>query len=131
MDYDIPKGLRYTSDNEWVLQGDDYTSIGVTDFAQQQLGDIVYVELPNPGDSISQGKAFGVVESVKAVSDLIAPISGTVLEINEILTERPELINESCYGDGWMLHIKPSDPSVIDSLLDATGYEKSVAEQES
>jgi glycine cleavage system H protein len=129
--YDIPEGLRYTSDNEWVLLEDDYATLGVTDFAQEQLGDIVYVELPAPGDSISEGEAFGVVESVKAVSDLLAPISGIVLEINEELSVRPELINESCYGDGWMLHIKPTNPSDVDSLLDATAYEKSVAEQES
>lgn len=131
MSYDIPEGLRYTSDNEWVLLEDDHTTLGVTDFAQEQLGDIVYVELPAPGDSISEGEAFGVVESVKAVSDLLAPISGIVLEINEELSTRPELINGSCYGDGWMLRIKPTDPSDINSLLDATAYEKSVAEQES
>ena len=131
MDYDIPESLRYTADNEWVLRDKDYVTIGVTDFAQEQLGDIVYVELPSPGDSIFAGKPFGVIESVKAVSDLLAPVSGSVLEINEDLSQRPELVNESCYGEGWMLHIKPADEGDMDSLLDAKAYEQSVAEQES
>ena len=130
MDYEIPDALRYTADNEWVRLDREHITLGVTDFAQVQLGDIVYVELPNPGDSITEGRTFGVIESVKAVSDLLAPVSGIVIAINEDLAQRPELVNESCYGDGWMLQIKPSDPSDVNSLLDAKAYETSVAEQE-
>ena len=131
MDYDIPSELRYTADNEWVRRGEDHVTIRVTDFAQQQLGDIVYVELPSPGDSITQGKALGVIESVKAVADLLAPLSGAVIAINEELARRPELVNESCYGEGWMLQIKPADENTTDSLLDAEAYQQSIAEQES
>ena len=128
MDYNIPSELRFTKDNEWVRRDEDRVTIGVTDFAQDQLGDIVYVELPNPGESITQGEPFGVIESVKAVSDLLAPLSGAVVGINEELADQPELVNESCYGKGWMLQIKPADETAIDSLLDAEAYRQSVAE---
>jgi glycine cleavage system H protein len=131
VDYNIPSELRYTTDNEWVRRDEDHVTIGVTDFAQEQLGDVVYVELPSPGDSITKGEAFGVVESVKAVSDLIAPLSGAVIAINEALAQQPELVNASCYGGGWMLRLKPTDPSDVDSLLDAEAYGRKVAEQES
>jgi glycine cleavage system H protein len=129
VDHNIPSELRYTTDNEWVRRDEDHVTIGVTDFAQEQLGDVVYVELPNPGDSITKGEAFGVVESVKAVSDLIAPLSGAVIAINETLAQQPELVNASCYGEGWMLQIKPADEAAFDSLLDPQAYEQTLSEQ--
>ncbi len=128
MDYDIPKELHYTSDNEWVRVAEDHVAIGVTDFAQQELGDIVYVELPEPGASIVQGKAFGVIESVKAVSELCAPLSGLVMEVNELLADRPEVVNHDCYGEGWMLKLELASEIALDSLMDADAYAKSVAE---
>jgi glycine cleavage system H protein len=128
LDHDIPKELHYTSDNEWVRVAEDHVAIGVTDFAQQELGDIVYVELPEPGVSIVQGEAFGVIESVKAVSDLCAPLSGVVMEVNELLADRPELVNHDCYGEGWMLKLELASKIALDSLMDADAYAKSVAE---
>ncbi len=126
MDFEIPDELHYSTDDEWVLYEDDFVTLGVTDFAQQQLGDIVFVELPSVGDSIVQGQAFGVIESVKAVSDLIAPVSGEVVAINENLVDQPEIINEECYGAGWILKIKPSNAGQPKSLLDADRYRKLV-----
>lgn len=131
MDYSIPITLRYTSDNEWVRDEEDHITIGVTDFAQDQLGEIVYVELPNSGDTVTAGEAFGVIESVKSVSDLLAPISGAVIAVNDELASRPELVNESCYAEGWMVQIKPAEKNDLDSLLDAEAYEKSIADQQS
>jgi glycine cleavage system H protein len=128
LDYDIPKELQYTSDNEWVRIEDDHIAIGVTDFAQQELGDIVYVELPEPGVSIVQGEAFGVIESVKAVSDLYAPLSGVVMEANDFLADRPELVNHDCYGEGWMLKLELDSEIAHDSLMDADAYANSLAE---
>ena len=129
MDFEIPDELHYSKDDEWILLEDDSVTIGVTDFAQQQLGDIVYVELPSVGDPVVLGEAFGVIESVKAVSDLIAPISGQVVAINEDLVDQPEIINEECYGGGWIIKIKPSDQDQIDSLLDADGYRKIISKR--
>ena len=128
MDSDIPKELRYTTDNEWVRVAEDHVAIGVTDYAQQALGDIVYVELPEPGTSIVRGETFGVVESVKAVSDLLAPLTGVVMETNVLLADRPELVNRDCYGEGWMLKLELADDLATDSLLDADAYAKSVAD---
>jgi glycine cleavage system H protein len=130
-DYTIPKELRYTAEDEWVRGDADKVTIGVTDFAQLQLGDIVFVELPKVGDQIARGASFGVIESVKAVSDLYAPISGEVLEVNLDLDESPELVNVSCYDNGWMLILAPSVPAELDELLDAPAYEKSIAERDS
>jgi glycine cleavage system H protein len=129
VDLEIPDELHYTNDDEWVLPEDDSVTIGVTDFAQQQLGDIVYVELPTVGDQIVEGAAFGVIESVKAVSDLNAPLAGEVVAINEDLLDQPEIINDECYGAGWIIKIKPSDVNAIDSLLDADGYRKLVKQR--
>jgi glycine cleavage system H protein len=126
LDFEIPDELHYTTDDEWVFPEGDSVSVGVTDFAQQQLGDIVYVELPTVGDQIAKGAAFGVIESVKAVSDLNAPVAGEVVGINEELLDQPEIINEECYGAGWIIKIKPSDVDAIDSLLDADRYRKLV-----
>jgi glycine cleavage system H protein len=126
VDFEIPDELQYSIDDEWVLAEDDSVTLGVTDFAQQQLGDIVYVELPTVGDQIAEGMTFGVIESVKAVSDLSAPISGEVVAINQDLIDQPEIINEECYGAGWIIKIKPSKADELDSLLDADGYRKLV-----
>jgi glycine cleavage system H protein len=129
LDFEIPDELHYSKDDEWILLEDDSVTVGVTDFAQQQLGDIVYVELPSVGDSVVVGEAFGVIESVKAVSDLLAPISGQLVAINEDLVDQPEIINEECYGTGWIIKIKPSDPDALDSLLDADGYRKIISKR--
>jgi glycine cleavage system H protein len=126
VDFEIPDELQYSIDDEWVLAENDSVTLGVTDFAQQQLGDIVYVELPTVGDQIAEGMTFGVIESVKAVSDLSAPISGEVVAINQDLIDQPEIINEECYGAGWIIKIKPSKADELDSLLDADGYRKLV-----
>ncbi len=127
---DIPEGLRYTNEDEWVRLEEGRAVIGVTDFAQQQLGDIVFVELPEVGTRVERGDPFGVIESVKAVSDLYAPVSGTISEINGELTERPEAVNEDCYGDGWMIAIESVDAAEQVSLLDAQAYQKHVAERQ-
>jgi len=129
VDFEIPDELYYTSDDEWVHAEDDFVTMGVTDFAQQQLGDIVYVELPTVGDQLESGAAFGVIESVKAVSDLSTPIAGEVAAINEELVDQPEIINEECYGAGWIIKIKPSDVEEIESLLDADSYRKIVSKR--
>jgi glycine cleavage system H protein len=129
VDFEIPDELHYTADDEWVLHEDDIVTVGVTDFAQQQLGDIVYVELPTVGDQIAEGAAFGVIESVKAVSDLNAPVTGEVIAINQDLFDQPEIINEECYGEGWIIKIKPSDEDELDLLLDADGYRKLVSKR--
>jgi len=122
----IPKDLRYTKEHEWVKTEGDLATVGITDYAQGELGDIVFVELPEAGASTTQSKPFGTVEAVKAVSDLYAPLSGTVEEINGDLDQEPELINQDCYGKGWMIKIKLSDKSEIDNLLSADDYEKEV-----
>jgi glycine cleavage system H protein len=128
VDHAVPNDLHYTADNEWVRVEADHIAIGVTDYAQQQLGDVVYVELPESGKSIVQSEPFGVIESVKAVSDLCAPLSGVVMEVNPLLTDQPELVNRDCYGEGWMLKLERSDEIALDSLMDAAAYEKSVDE---
>lgn len=129
-DYDFPEDLLYTRDDEWIRREGDQVVIGVSDFAQNQLGDIVFVELPDVGAITERGLPFGTIESVKAVSDLCAPLSGEVLSINEALEDTPEQVNESCYGDGWLISLRPSDPSELDDLLDAAGYSASVVERE-
>ena len=128
---EIPAGLRYSKEHEWVATEEEVATIGITDYAQEQLGEIVYVELPAVGDKISKDDAFGVVESVKAVSDIYAPVSGTVVEVNQELPESPEMINEDPYGDGWLVKVKVSDGSELDDLLDHEEYEELVvAEKE-
>ena len=129
-DYEIPGELRFTDDDEWVRSAGDEVVVGVTDFAQSQLGDIVFVELPTVGATTEAGISFGTIESVKAVSDLFAPISGEVVAINEALTDKPELVNESCYETGWLIRLRPSNPSELTALLDAAAYRKSVAARE-
>jgi glycine cleavage system H protein len=124
---EIPAGLRYSKEHEWVATEEEVATIGITDYAQEQLGEIVYVELPAVGDKISKDDAFGVVESVKAVSDIYAPVSGTVVEVNQELPESPEMINEDPYGDGWLVKVKVSDASELEDLLDNGEYEELVA----
>ena len=121
-DYDIPAELRYTREDEWVRIEGERIVLGVTDYAQQQLGDVVFVELPAVGASIERGEPFGVVESVKAVADLFGPVSGRVVEANPLLAEQPELVNQDCYGDGWMIVVEPEDPGEIGQLLPAAAY---------
>ena len=124
----VPTDLRYTKDHEWVrLAGSDAT-IGITDYAASQLGDIVFVELPETGRALTQSAAFGVVESVKAVSDLFAPVSGSVVETNDALAGTPELVNSEPYGAGWMVRVTVADPSELDSLLDPAAYDALIAE---
>jgi glycine cleavage system H protein len=125
---DIPKDLLYTEDHEYVKGTGDTVYIGITDYAQGELGDIVFVELPKVGAKVTAHKAFGVVESVKAVSDLFAPVSGEVVEINGELPQKPETVNKDPYGKGWMIVVKPSSAGEWDQLLSAAQYEQFVAE---
>ena len=122
----IPDHLRYTDEHEWVKLSDDLVVVGITDYAQEQLGDVVYVELPSEGDEVMKGEPFGTVESTKAVSELFAPVSGTVEKVNHRLEDEPERVNRDPYGKGWMIKIAPSDPSELDELLDAESYEELV-----
>ena len=124
----VPSDLRYTKDHEWVRVDGDTATIGVTDFAANQLGDVVFVDLPAVGKAVEQFATFGVVESVKAVSDLYAPVSVEVVEINEDLGSKPELVNSDPFGDGWMIKVKVGDEGQLGGLLDAAGYEKLTAE---
>ncbi|MEN8181005.1 MAG: glycine cleavage system protein GcvH [Myxococcota bacterium] len=128
--YEIPGDLLYSREDEWARKEDDRTSIGVTDYAQQQLGDIVFLELPEIGTRVERGAPFGVIESVKAVADLFAPISGEVVAVNANLEAHPEAVNEDCYGDGWILAIQAQEDSGFESLLDAKGYLQHIEERE-
>jgi glycine cleavage system H protein len=121
-EYEFPSNLRYSTEDEWTRTENGRVTIGVTDYAQSQLGDIVFVELPEVGRSVEKGEPFGVIESVKAVSDLYAPISGEIVEVNTDLAERPEVVNEDCYGDGWMIVIEPEEDAEVEALLDADAY---------
>ena len=128
-DPDIPKELRYTREDEWIRIEGERLVIGVTDYAQQQLGDVVFLELPDVGTNVERGEAFGVIESVKAVADLFGPVTGRVAEANALLTDQPELVNSDCYGDGWMLVIEPDDAAEIETLLSATAYQQYVKDR--
>ena len=123
----IPADLRYTKEHEWAKLEGDKARVGITAFAQEQLGDVVFVELPKSGAKVTAMKTFGVVESVKAVSDLFAPLSGEVVEANTELTKKPETVNSDPYGQGWMIVIKLSNPKEMDGLMSAADYEKLVA----
>jgi glycine cleavage system H protein len=124
----IPPELRYTREHEWAKQEGATVRVGITHYAQEQLGDVVFVELPKPGTRVSAHKTFGVVESVKAVSDLFAPVSGEVIEVNAELAKKPEVVNQDPYGRGWMLLIKPSDASEWNQLLTAEQYKDHLAQ---
>ena len=128
-DMNFPEDLRYTKDHEWARSKDGRVTVGITGFATDQLGDVVYVELPAVGAQVKKGEAFGVVESTKAVSDLYAPVSGKVVEINAPLVDAPEGINEDPYGKGWMIVVAPSNPQELDELLDPKAYTALVQEQ--
>jgi glycine cleavage system H protein len=127
---DFPEDLRYTREHEWARMKGDKVVVGITDFAQDQLGDVVYVELPDVGDPVKKGESFGVVESTKAVSELFAPISGKVVEVNDPLSDAPETINEDPYEEGWMIVVEPSDPGELGSLMDAKAYRGFLEEHE-
>lgn len=124
----IPEDLRYTSEHEWVRTSGDVVRVGITHYAQDSLGDIVFVELPEPGTEVSVGQAVGEVESTKSVSDLYAPLAGTVTARNESLADEPDLVNREPYGEGWMLEIRVADPAALGGLLDAEAYRKIAGE---
>ncbi len=124
----IPDDLRYTAEHEWVKVVDGGVRVGITDHAQQALGDIVFVTLPESGAEVQAGQSLGEVESTKSVSDIYAPLSGEVTARNEVLDARPELVNADPYGEGWMIELRPSDPAAVDALLDAAGYGKLIGE---
>lgn len=121
---DLPTDLRYTEEHEYLAatDQDDVYKVGITDYAQGELGDIVFVELPEEGDSFEQGATFGTVEAVKAVSDLYMPVSGEIVAVNDALSDDPSRVNTDPYGDGWMIKVRVADPSQLDKLLDAAGY---------
>ncbi len=124
----VPADLRFTKEHEWVRVEGDEAVVGITEFAAHQLGDVVFVELPAVGRTLAQHATFGVVESVKAVSDLFAPVSGDVVAANDALGGQPELVNSDPYGEGWMLRVKLADAAQVDGLLDAAAYEQLTAE---
>jgi glycine cleavage system H protein len=125
----IPDDLKYSKEHEWVRVDGNVASVGITDHAQSSLGDIVYVELPDEGDALTKDETFGVVESVKAVSDCYAPVSGKIVEVNTHLGDSPETLNEDCYGEGWILKVELDDPSELDDLMTPKQYEAFVTEE--
>jgi glycine cleavage system H protein len=127
---EFPKGLRYSREHEWVLVEEDAATIGITDYAQEQLGDVVFVELPELDTQLTKDEPFSVVESVKAVSDIYAPVSGRVTEANTELTNSPETVNEDPYGDAWLVQIELSDPEELDSLMIAEEYEQFIEKEQ-
>ena len=126
----IPPELRYTKDHEWVRVQDGISTVGITDYAQDQLGDVVYVDLPSPGKQLTQLAVFGEIESVKAVSELYSPVSGEVVESNQALADKPELINESPYEEGWIMRVRLVDEGEIDRLLTAEQYRDYIEREE-
>lgn len=124
-----PEDLSYTKDNEWLRLKGEQATVGITDYAQQQLGDVVYIELPKIGDKFEASEPFGSVESVKAVSEVFMPVGGSVVDRNENLNDSPELVNEDPYGDGWMIRIKIDNPAQVDALLTAIEYEDYIKEE--
>ena len=126
----VPSELRYTKTHEWVRLDKGIATIGITDFAQEQLGDLTYVELPTIGDNVEAQSEVAVIESVKAAADVYAPVAGTIAEINKKLLDQPELINSDPFGDGWLFKLRPDDASEIDMLLDADQYEDMIPEVE-
>ncbi|MCH2023634.1 MAG: glycine cleavage system protein GcvH [Saprospiraceae bacterium] len=120
---DFPENLKYTKDHEWIRVEDNIAYVGITDFAQNELGDVVYIDIDCEGDTLEQEEVFGSVETTKTASDLFMPISGTITEINSALEDEPELVNSDPYGEGWMLKVEISDVSELDGLMDATAYQ--------
>jgi glycine cleavage system H protein len=127
---DIPTNLRYSKDHEWVHVEDDIGTIGITDYAQDQLGDLVYLDLPAAGAALTQSEKMGEIESVKAVSDLFSPVTGEVTEVNQESVDAPELVNEEPYGSGWLMKVRLSDASELDGLLTPEAYEELLAAEE-
>jgi glycine cleavage system H protein len=127
MGFDIPDDCRYLETHEWARKEGDTVRVGISDFAQDELGDIVFVELPSVDETVEQGSEFGVIESIKAVSDLYAPVSGDVVAVNDVLVDSPELVNEDPFGDGWMLEIDPADETELDGLLSPAAYGEQIA----
>ncbi len=123
MEISIPEGLKYTKEHEWVSSDGGVATVGITDFAQDQLGDIVFLDLPSVGDEVVKDDTFGVVESVKSVSDLFSPVNGRVTEVNDSAMDSPEVINDDCYGEGWLIKIEMTDQKDLDDLMDKAGYE--------
>jgi glycine cleavage system H protein len=121
---DVPADLKYTKEHEWARPQGNLVVIGVTAHAQEALGDVVYVELPRVGATLTEGKAFGVIESTKAVSELFAPVTGKVVRVNDALSDAPQTINQDPYGAGWIAEVEPSDPKQVDALMDAAAYGK-------
>lgn len=131
MTYEIPNNLLYTADHEWLRRDDDSpdeVTIGITEFAQEQLGDVVYLELPAEGTALTSGEPFGEIESAKTVAELFAPVTGELIGINGELEERPELVNDEPYGDGWIVRVRLSDASELEQLLDADAYREQIPE---
>ncbi len=120
----IPENVKYTKDHEWIRVEGDFGWVGITDYAQGELGDVVFVELPKVGTKIVRGKSFGTIEAVKAVSDLFAPATGEIVELNKSVQDSPEVVNKDPYGEGWMVKVKIADKADLASLLDAEGYKK-------
>lgn len=125
----VEQGLRYTRTHEWARIEGDVATVGVTDYAQSELGDITYLELPQPGTQVKQGEPMGVIESVKAASDIYSPVSGEVIEANQGVVEAPEKVNQSPYGEAWLVKIRLSDPSEVENLMDAAAYEQFLVEE--
>jgi glycine cleavage system H protein len=123
----VPDDLRYTADHEWARLEGARVTVGITDYAQDALGDVVFVALPEPGTTVVAGASFSEVESTKSVSDIYAPVAGTVVDVNSELTDAPQRVNEDPYGEGWICVIEVSDPAALDALLDAEGYRKLIA----
>lgn len=121
---DLPDDLRYSGDHEWVRMEDGIVRVGITDYAQDRLGDITFVEIPDVGDAFEKGKEFGTLESTKAASEMVIPVAGEIVAVNEHLEDSPELVNLSPYGDGWIVEITPADPADLDSLMNREGYLK-------
>jgi glycine cleavage system H protein len=126
----VPTELRYSKEDEWVKVEDEHAIIGITDYAQDTLSDIVYLELPDAGDFFGAGETFGVVESVKAAADLYMPVSGDITAVNDDLIDTPELVNEDPYGDAWMIKVKMSEPGQVDDLMDAEAYKAYLEERD-
>ena len=124
----FPQDLKYTRDHEWIRIEGDTACVGISDYAQSQLGDIVYVDITSDGETIGQDEVFGTIEAVKTVSDLLMPVSGEVIEVNPALEDQPELVNQSPYQDGWLIRIKPSDLSEAESLFSAADYQAFIGE---
>lgn len=127
----VPDDLRYTEDHEWLRRGgdSDEVTIGITDFAQEQVGDVVYLELPSPGTPLTAGEPFAEIESAKTVAELFAPITGELIEANSEIEERPELVNESPYDEGWIVRVRLADPAELDGLMDAAAYVAQLPEE--